>query len=1239
MDINQLLDLYNKYEKVALVLVTALTTWLFTKLIPFIGNIISKVYDKAIFKIGGKLTYHNIQGKYLNWVVLHNQDLNLTGIIGAGQKPKLEQVFISLKVSQGISQKAKEAKKTSSNLVLAWENIKSQTKIATSSITNKIKEILDKYIHEPDYLIFKASKIWKINLLLERGYMTKLVFVLTIIIIPSIFLFIQNLKENLASSFIYYLLILLIAWGSTIYQEDNDTSALVLLCISPILIIAVKIIIFVNASTFPKFFLFGLFMGVVTILYSRRDNILNTTSKNERQAKEIGDLIITADTIAILGKPGSGKSTLSQFIALTFAQEKASNSKLRKSGIVKRRFELTKWYLPILIPLRKVSKHINVANIHSEQNLCIEAFRQEVLPFELRGMLSHEFIRYYLRKNKCVILLDGLDEVSNEDHFKVIINEIQGLVSQYSGNKFIITSRHAGWRGGVGSSFEETEVNELSNNQISVFARSWYKAIEINRQATTTNVDNQEDQYRQNRATKKAEQLIDTIDENENIRNLARNPLLLSMICYVHYNKTLPKERLSLYEDCSRLLLEQWDIEKSLPQDDIPLNLTRKEIIMQEIAFMLHNGKGEGNNGTREVSGDEILAIIKKSLILFNQNPDEAESIFKKLVERTGIIISTEQYKNLYGFSHLTFQEYFAAKYLIRHNINIFSEIEKSEFENKDGFLSWWREVVILYSDMSKDISNIIGYLCLNSDKDFTKGGLQIAAQCLIESTEHPNNKQTLLRELLKIRTNGASYPNSAINLDGEKYLINFALNQDYYFHVLLTKAENTDSDMIFDLSSTLASSIDKNIQKATLNAAIKTMEKNKFNFPLSQTDLELMFSQNGVTTGLRELLKTVINRNVNNAEEITEKLLDSIESTCIKDFCEILLRNYKDPIHNSDKFYQMLELLTNKVFSRRHPKMIEKSISTLREIISDLPVYASTSRLHKQELRDYIIGLMRFTQAIKGGQTRDEFKNEFLDMLVKGTPTQQSWAVIILSELFPGDQNIRKSIIEKFESPYAEVRYSALLTLWSFDLDKLEKDNLTQKFLSALEENTFVQRLYALNMETFFGKGRLGIEATEKILIAGWLATIDNKYKIVDLLKIKSSNDIYKYRYIWVELLSKISNELSNSEDLLKITEYIIELISNPENKVQFIFDLVSGNYELDDALKGKIIYYLFRRKDEGVMDILSSLEPEIEEGSEEYQIVKNNLSSEYYNDANGAFELLQSNNLLNNAIFETND
>ncbi len=116
--------------------------------------------------------------------------------------------------------------------------------------------------------------------------------------------------------------------------------------------------------------------------------------------------------------------------------------------------------MPVLIPLRKVSSFINSSNTQSGKNLCIEAFRQEVLPSDLRDDFSKHSCDM-LHSKRCILLLDGLDEVANENEFNIIVNEIKGLVSQYPGNKFIITSRYMGWRGGVGPTFQETEGQPL----------------------------------------------------------------------------------------------------------------------------------------------------------------------------------------------------------------------------------------------------------------------------------------------------------------------------------------------------------------------------------------------------------------------------------------------------------------------------------------------------------------------------------------------------------------------------------------------------------------------------------------------------------------------------------------------------------------------------------------------------------------------------------------------------------
>ncbi len=165
--------------------------------------------------------------------------------------------------------------------------------------------------------------------------------------------------------------------------------------------------------------------------------------------------------------------------------------------------------------------------------------------------------------------------------------------------------------------FKRLKANHLNIRQISDFTYSWYDAIEKNQANSKLSNKSDEQKYREQRARLKAEQLVKTIDDVESIRNLAKTPLLLSMICFVHYNKTLPQERISLYEDCSRLLLEQWDVEKGMPQDDIPLSFSRKEILTEEIAYVIHSGYFQNGKGAKEISGKEIIETIGKTLEKF----------------------------------------------------------------------------------------------------------------------------------------------------------------------------------------------------------------------------------------------------------------------------------------------------------------------------------------------------------------------------------------------------------------------------------------------------------------------------------------------------------------------------------------------------------------------------------------------------------------------------------------------
>jgi len=86
--------------------------------------------------------------------------------------------------------------------------------------------------------------------------------------------------------------------------------------------------------------------------------------------------LLHVDNIAILGKPGSGKSTLVQFLALTFGQAKAGERRLRRRGVLRRRLETSAWLMPVPIPLRKVAAFVEKADPNVVGNLIIEAFRR-----------------------------------------------------------------------------------------------------------------------------------------------------------------------------------------------------------------------------------------------------------------------------------------------------------------------------------------------------------------------------------------------------------------------------------------------------------------------------------------------------------------------------------------------------------------------------------------------------------------------------------------------------------------------------------------------------------------------------------------------------------------------------------------------------------------------------------------------------------------------------------------------
>ncbi len=411
-----------------------------------------------------------------------------------------------------------------------------------------------------------------------------------------------------------------------------------------------------------------------------------------------------------------------------------------------------------------------------------------------------------------------------DEEFQAVVKAIESLALTYPNNRFVVSSRIAGWRTGINARFKEYFVNDLNDAQISSFISTWYSAVEQNAVIGRLEDESESDRInRQRRAAKSATQLENSLHENPSIRALATNPMLLSIIALVHRSlASLPQERRKLYADCNKILLEQWDFSRGLRADDIHLTLDQKEAIMREIAFRLHNGDIGQHTGGREASRDEIVRVISKMLPMFGRPAVEAPQLLKHLIERSGILI--ERQRDVLAFSHLTFQEYFSARHLSEPYS---SEHDTFLLEPSRLFSTWWREVILLYSGMIPDSSDFLSRIQLTTFEDLPKTKTRIAGLCLSEAVQIKENsiRQSIGRDVMQIRTQGEIDPGDApLQPELLDYLGNWCKEDDWLsFAAVLTYRLASDKSKQRAVVSEMESMLEST-QLSSQTTALKTL-------------------------------------------------------------------------------------------------------------------------------------------------------------------------------------------------------------------------------------------------------------------------------------------------------------------------------------------------------------------------------------------------------------------------------
>jgi hypothetical protein len=245
--------------------------------------------------------------------------------------------------------------------------------------------------------------------------------------------------------------------------------------------------------------------------------------------------------------------------------------------------------------------------------------------------------------------------------------------------------------------------------------------------------------------------------ENKDIRELACIPLLLALLCLIFdTERTFPKRRVDLYGEAINALLKKWDDSRGVYRDEIyrSLSIERKNRLFSFLAY-------ETFKINELVFPQEF--IIKLIRDYFSHTLSEIElldidfdEVFKGIIARHGIFI--EQAKNEYSFSHLSFQEYFVAKYLIYNEDKgtIKNLIEKHITKTR------WREIFILTFSMLMYRDDLFKQI---TNKLFS---IIEGKQAIIQLLEKANRSTTKISNVPFV--NRSAYINTALNLAEEVY-------------------------------------------------------------------------------------------------------------------------------------------------------------------------------------------------------------------------------------------------------------------------------------------------------------------------------------------------------------------------------------------------------------------------------------------------------------------------------------
>lgn len=402
------------------------------------------------------------------------------------------------------------------------------------------------------------------------------------------------------------------------------------------------------------------------------DQPLEKSARDGGCGRKIWDLLgktkqeITFRQIVVLAWGGYGKTTLLKHIAHTYGMDQQED----KYGVSRR--------VPFLLVLRKHRDRLAQEEPPSLPELIKNHHIPDLPDSDKLADLPKDWVEKQLRKGKAVVMLDGFDEVASGQR-PAVARWINDQMRHYSKSVFIVTSRPKAYTEQEPADRLELStrlwVQDFNEDQRQDFVEHWYLCQERYARGGDTTPDVEHD------AQAAAEELLTQIEARQELKDLAKNPLLLNMIVTFHRRfpgVELPKRRVELYREICTLQLRDRPGARKL---ETCLINCEAQLILQRLALSMMEAHEERLDRTALLDRIGTYLVQQREKV-------QPQDFLAQVVQVSELLVEREPKE--FEFAHLSLQEYLAATQIAddKQEALLYDHLQND----------WWKQTILLYA-------------------------------------------------------------------------------------------------------------------------------------------------------------------------------------------------------------------------------------------------------------------------------------------------------------------------------------------------------------------------------------------------------------------------------------------------------------------------------------------------------------------------------------------------------------